>query len=934
MPLVLALLLGLTLPKWSLASPQQLNLKKDCPTRTSRVVRLVNDSLINPAGAAFFKGLIRLRYTVTTEGLDQIPAAGGGILFLPNHPGWTDPAIQYTNLFWRYRAQPVGYEGEVNRKGIFGMLIRRTNPLVVPDATKGGAEDDVEKLAEAIAEALAEGKNILMYPEGQLSRTLPDLNGRSLVERILKIYPQARIVLSQMNGHLGSSLGAMPTGDFPDIGTVVPRRMLDLARAGVFFMPRRPIHVKYEEVTDVFPKNGTRVEINEYLNRYYRDGLLPPRYIPYRRSEPPTAIDLPYPAQPVTTISGDMSDVPALVREQVVAKIRELTGIEKIGDEDSLAATLGMDSLDHQSLNLWIETTFKVHNNAPISTVKEALLIAAGKQATTGARVRPPDGRWVRDQGNGKALTLPPGVNDLLEAFRVQCAKNPDRVVVTDLTSGPMTYRDLAMAIKLFIPRIKKMEGKYVGLMMPASVGSVVAFYATLFAGKTPVVLNFTSGEAKIKYSLDSLGVKSILTAQAFVDRLAAPPKNTRFSTFEDRYVTFERIREGIGTQEKLAAMLWSETRGFWQGLPYPTLNRESESVVLFTSGSKSNPKAVPYNHGMEMVNIADVAKRMGVTDSDRVMTIAPPFHSLGHRLFTAAVSLGMPQVFYPDPTDGVTIAKVSEYYRPTLIVGTPTFLRGIAWSAEAGQLDSYRLGLMGAEKLTDDVIKALAEKAPRMVLAEGYGSTELGPVVAVNPPDSPRYGTIGTAMDSVDIRIVDPDDFEKEVPVGQAGMMLVAPKNPLYSSVMTGYLNYEGTQPFRVLGREQRKWFVTGDLVMRLEGDYFKFISRLERSVKIGGEMVPLDGLEETLQTSALFASTDGEGPTVAVEATPVDVNPDLVLFTTKRGVTTEQVNEILRAGGWSRTFKILRLIELPTIPQLGTGKIDRQPMRERLKN
>ncbi len=879
----------------------------------------------------FFKGLLSTRYDITTEGLNEIDVGQGGILFLPNHPGYTDPAIQYTNLYWRFKAQPVGYEDEVNRKGIFGLLIRRTNPLSVPKIEAADAEQGVENLAHSIADALREGRNILMYPEGQLSRTPPDLNGKSLVERILKIYPQARIVLSQMNGHLGSSSGAVVTGDFPDLGTLLPRRMMDLAAAGLFFMPKRPIHVKYLEVTADFPRTGTRQQITDYLGQYYRDGLLPPRYVRYRNSEPNRIIDLPYPAMPVTSVSDTVADVSADVRKKVIDKISELTGVAAPKDGDDLAATLGMDSLDQQSLNLWIETEFKTRNNAPIKTVTEALLVASGKQATTGTRVRPPSGPWVRDQGKGDRLMLPAEATDLLAAFRYQVANHPDQVIVTDETSGPKTYRDLALAIRLMVPRFKKLEGQYIGVLLPGSVGEVVAYYSLLFAGKTPVVINFTAGEAKVKWSLDSLACKSIVTSRTFLDRLR-DTKGISFDTLEDRFLTFERVREGITASEQLMALLWSEKRGFWQDLPHPNLGPKSQSVVLFTSGSKSNPKAVPYTHEMETVSIGDVAIRLALTDRDRLMSIAPPFHSLGHRLMTTGVSLRIPQVFHTDPTDGATIAKISEMYRPTLIVGTPTFLRGIAWSAEGDQLDSYRVAVVGAEKLTDDVIDILAAKAKNMVVLEGYGLTELAPTVCVNPAEAPRRGSIGTALDSVIIRIVDPDNFAIERPVGANGMMLVAAKDPARSSVMSGYLNYDGTQPFVVI--DGVRWFVTGDLIERLPDGYYKFISRLERSIKIGGEMVPLDGLEETLQTQPLFISGDvNGGQTVAIEATAVDVNPELVLFTTVKDVTPEIVNPLLRAAGWSKTFKISKIIWVAEIPQLGTGKINRNPLRELLK-
>ena len=72
------------------------------------------------------------------------------------------------------------------------------------------------------------------------------------------------------------------------------------------------------------------------------------------------------------------------------------------------------------------------------------------------------------------------------------------------------------------------------------------------------------------------------------------------------------------------------------------------------------------------------------------------------------------------------------------------------------------------------------------------------------------KPGTIGHPLPGVCVRIVDPEDFTKELPVGKQGMMLVGPKNPRYSSVMTGYLNYDGSQPFRDI--DGVRWYVSGD--------------------------------------------------------------------------------------------------------------------------
>ena len=142
--------------------------------------------------------------------------------------------------------------------------------------------------------------------------------------------------------------------------------------------------------------------------------------------------------------------------------------------------------------------------------------------------------------------------------------------------------------------------------------------------------------------------------------------------------------------------------------------------------------------------------------------------------------------------------------------------------------------------------------------------------------------------------------------------------------SVFGGYLNYEGPSPF--VEREGKRWYQTGDLVTVDTSGVLTFAGRLKRFVKLGGEMISLPAIEEVL-TRHYVKATDAD-PVLAVDASAVELNPELVLFTV-RDLDREEVNTLIKAAGLSSLHNIRIIRKLDKIPVLGTGKIDYRALR-----
>src|SRR5262249_33334792 len=140
-----------------------------------------------------------------------------------------------------------------------------------------------------------------------------------------------------------------------------------------------------------------------------------------------------------------------------------------------------------------------------------------------------------------------------------------------------------------------------------------------------------------------------------------------------------------------------------------PQTAPDSTAVILFTSGSEKAPKAVPLTHRNIIANHRGALAALKPTARDSLLGFLPMFHSFGFPI-TGMLPLlaGVRVVHHPDPTDAGALARKVGSYRPTFLIGTPTFIDHLIERAKPGELESLRIVLVGAEKCPS----ALFEKA------------------------------------------------------------------------------------------------------------------------------------------------------------------------------------------------------------------------------
>jgi long-chain-fatty-acid--[acyl-carrier-protein] ligase len=856
------------------------------------------------------RGLLRLRYRIRVEGIEEVAARGTrGILFLPNHPALIDPVIVISELYGRFRPSTLADRDRVDMP-VLGWITRSFGAIPMADVGRYGAagRQEAERALGECARILQAGGNLVLYPGGHLQRSkLEQLGGNSAVETLLKLAPGARVVLVRSRGLWGSRFSRAQGA--PEFIRVLRRQAWDLLAHCIFFSPRRRVTVELAEPEDL-PRAAGREVLNRRLEAFYNQDAPPALHVPHTIWEAGGERILPDP--PEVRLAGDLGEVPDHTREQVLAQLERMVGRGGCGDEVELARDLGMDSLMRLELQFWLEQEFghPVGDPEALRTVGDVLLAACGKAVDAGgAPLKPVPSSWF--QGPEGRVPPPPG-RTIPEAFLAQAARNPDRAILADQTGGVRTYRDLIIAVLALRPTIQAIPGPYVGIMLPASGGAAALYLAVLFAGKVPVMVNWSTGIKNMVHALDLLGVARVLTAEKVVAKLQS--QGMDLSALGDRLLPMEQVGRTLTRAAKLRA--WLTAHVSWRSLRRPV---PDTAVVLFTSGSEALPKAVPLTHDNILANVRDLMEDYRLLVSDRMLGLLPPFHSFGV-CCTLILPLvcGIQVAYYPVPTDGGVLARHIEAYGLTLLVGTPTFLGGIVRAASDEQLRTLRFVITGAEKCPDALFAAIDNRWPDMRVLEGYGITECSPVVSGNREQAIARGTIGQVLRSLEWAVVDLDLDRRAAP-GTTGMLLV--RGP---SVFGGYLCHEGAQPF--VAFEGRSWYRTGDLVREGPGGNLVFAGRLKRFVKMGGEMVSLPAVEEALL--ARFGSPDDPEPPLAVEALETEGRADLVLFTT-RPIAREDANNAIRDAGLSAIHNIRLVRALEKIPLLGTGKTDYRTLK-----
>lgn len=519
-------------------------------------------------------------------------------------------------------------------------------------------------------------------------------------------------------------------------------------------------------------------------------------------------------------------------------------------------------------------------------------------------------------------------------AFIDACKRSKFRSKVADSTNqeetgGKLLTRALILR-KLLRREVLAADETNVAVLIPPTVGGAIVNVALALDKRVAINLNYSLSNDLINHCIEDAGIRTVLTTRKVAEKFEFK--------FDCNVFYLDDLKEKVsGLDKAMGAFQSFALPGFVlkRMLGLGSIKPDDVLTIVFTSGSTGVPKGVMLTQRNVMSNVAGIEKVAALVPSDTIIGILPFFHSMGY-----TVTLWVPMTttiraaYHFNPLDAKVIGKLAEKFAATILVATPTFLRSYMRRCTPEQFKSLDMAIAGAERLPTELCEEFEQKfGVRPV--EGYGTTELSPVAAVNIPYSrqngmdyqvdAKEGTVGRPMPNCAARVTDLDTDEVLGP-NQSGMLWITGPN-----VMKGYLN----RPDATAEVLEDGWYKTGDVAIIDDDGFIKITGRMSRFSKIGGEMVPHLKIEEVLtrflDTTPIDDSDDHL--LVAVTAVPDEKKGErLIVLYTKTTKSVDEMQQALKAEGLPNIFIPAAdgFIEVESLPLLGTGKLDLRGIKD----
>ncbi|SFR63717.1 class I adenylate-forming enzyme family protein [Halogeometricum limi] len=352
------------------------------------------------------------------------------------------------------------------------------------------------------------------------------------------------------------------------------------------------------------------------------------------------------------------------------------------------------------------------------------------------------------------------------------------------------------------------------------------------------------------------------------------------------------------------------------------------ECAVLYTSGTTSTPKAVPFDQEQLWYGAIQGVMEQGIDETDVALCTTPWYHMVTtdawlYPHFVAGATVVLQRSF--DPRGALELVEERDV---TGLLAVPTQLRRLnAVQAEEGY-DTSSLSYVrtGGSPLTKRLVEETAERLGERIY-NTYGMTEGGPNLSYAHPEVQRErpGTIGKEAFSYELRVVEPaplsenPDPEATVDAGERGEILA--RGP---GMSTGYIDNPEAEAKTYFDG----WLRTRDVAEVDEDGFLYVVDRVDNMILSGGENVYPAEVERALEShpdvreACVFGTPDDEWDNVVTAVVVTDAD-----------LTADDLSQFCLDHDGLANFKRPReyVVTSDSLPRTETGKIVRGELADR---
>jgi long-chain acyl-CoA synthetase len=493
------------------------------------------------------------------------------------------------------------------------------------------------------------------------------------------------------------------------------------------------------------------------------------------------------------------------------------------------------------------------------------------------------DRPWTKHYDAHVPASLAPYPEHPLQDFlRKTAREKPDHIAlittaklpVLGRQSASITYQQLdeysdALAVALTDMGLKK--GDRVVIVMPNCTAFAISYYGALKAGGVVAATNPTYPPKKMAYQIDDCDAEIVITLSLFYDMIKRIQSETKAKTLivanikeymppVARFLFTLTREKKDGHRVELAAgdHMFQDVLAKYAGRkPNVEVHADDLCIFQYTGGTTGVSKGAASTHQALVINSYQLQNWSGMADDifkvpvDEIVFLGaiPMFHSYGLiALLTQAVVAGGSIVLVPNPRDIDELVDVIDHYRPNVFLGVPAMYNAVnnhprVQSGEVS-LKSFLFNSSGSAPLLP-ATKREFERLSDSVVAEGFGMSELPVATHSNPVfGENRTSSVGLPLPDTDCRIVNVDDGETIVPVGEIGEIIVSAPN-----MMKHYHNMPTETENTLREHDGKLWLHTGDIAYMDEEGYFYIVDRKKDMALIGGFNVYPANIEKIMK-------------------------------------------------------------------------------------